>query len=128
MRRSLSNLSFVFERMTDRARRVLVPAQEEARLLNCSFIGTEHILLGLIGEGEGHAARVLEALGVSLEVARSKVEETIGTRMCRKPPPSRRSGAPDCPVDIWQHSVVMCQHFRSNKASQEGRRGFPRVR
>jgi ATP-dependent Clp protease ATP-binding subunit ClpC len=68
----------VFERFTDRARRVLVLAQEEARLLNHSFIGTEHILLGLIHEGEGIAAKALEALGISLEAVRAKVEETIG--------------------------------------------------
>ncbi len=68
----------VFERFTDRARRVLVLAQEEARLLNHSFIGTEHILLGLIHEGEGVAAKALEALGISLEAVREKVEETIG--------------------------------------------------
>jgi ATP-dependent Clp protease ATP-binding subunit ClpC len=68
----------VFERFTDRARRVLVLAQEEARLLNHSFIGTEHILLGLIHEGEGVAAKALEQLGVSLEAVREKVEETIG--------------------------------------------------
>ena len=57
----------MFERFTDRARRVLVLAQEEARLLNHSFIGTEHILLGLIHEGEGLAAKALESLGISLE-------------------------------------------------------------
>ncbi|MGH9293189.1 MAG: ATP-dependent Clp protease ATP-binding subunit [Acidimicrobiales bacterium] len=68
----------MFERFTDRARRVLVLAQEEARLLNHSFIGTEHILLGLIHEGEGLAAKALESLGVSLEAVREKVEETIG--------------------------------------------------
>jgi ATP-dependent Clp protease ATP-binding subunit ClpC len=68
----------LFERFTDRARRVLVLAQEEARLLNHSFIGTEHILLGLIHEGEGLAAKALESLGVSLEAVREKVEETIG--------------------------------------------------
>src|SRR5476649_2596245 len=68
----------VFERFTDRARRVLVLAQEEARLLNHSFIGTEHILLGLIHEGEGLAAKALESLGISLEAVREKVEETIG--------------------------------------------------
>jgi len=68
----------VFERFTDRARRVLVLAQEEARLLNHSFIGTEHILLGLIHEGEGVAAKALEQLGISLEAVREKVEETIG--------------------------------------------------
>src|SRR5207244_2234825 len=53
-------------------------AQEEARLLNHNFIGTEHILLGLIHEGEGVAAKALESLGVSLEAVREKVEETIG--------------------------------------------------
>src|ERR1700733_13708703 len=68
----------MFERFTDRARRVLVLAQEEARLLNHNFIGTEHILLGLIHEGEGVAAKALESLGVSLERGREKVEETIG--------------------------------------------------
>jgi ATP-dependent Clp protease ATP-binding subunit ClpC len=68
----------MFERFTDRARRVLVFAQEEARLLNHNFIGTEHLLLGLIHEGEGVAAKALESLGVSLEAVRGKVEETIG--------------------------------------------------
>ena len=57
---------------------MLVLAQEEARLLNHSFIGTEHILLGLIHEGEGLAAKALESLGISLEAVREKVEETIG--------------------------------------------------
>ncbi len=71
-------LSALFERFTDRARRVLVLAQEEARLLNHNFIGTEHILLGLIHEGEGVAAKALESLGISLEAVREKVEETIG--------------------------------------------------
>jgi hypothetical protein len=68
----------VFERFTDRARRVLVLAQEEARLLNHNFIGTEHILLGLTHEGEGVAAKALESLGVRLEAVREKVEETVG--------------------------------------------------
>src|SRR5438093_10003753 len=68
----------LFERFTDRARRVLVLAQEEARLLNHNFIGTEHILLGLIHEGEGVAAKALESLGISLEAVREKVKETIG--------------------------------------------------
>ena len=54
----------VFERFTDRARRVVVLAQEEARLLNHNYIGTEHILLGLLREGEGVAARVLKNLDV----------------------------------------------------------------
>jgi len=68
----------MFERFTDRARRVLVLAQEEARLLNHSFIGTEHILLDLIHEGEGLAAKALESLGISLEAVREKVEEMVG--------------------------------------------------
>src|SRR6266516_1293420 len=56
----------MFERFTDRARRVMVLAQEEARMLNHNHIGTEHLLLGLIHEGEGVAAQALESLGVSL--------------------------------------------------------------
>src|SRR5215210_3038594 len=70
--------SHMFERFTDRARRVVVLAQEEARLLNHSYIGTEHILLGLIHEGEGVAAKAMESLGISLEAVRSQVEEIIG--------------------------------------------------
>ena len=68
----------MFERFTDRARRVVVLAQEEARLLNHNYIGTEHILLGLIHEGEGVAAKALESLGISLEGVRGQVEELIG--------------------------------------------------
>ncbi|MFV2038658.1 MAG: Clp protease N-terminal domain-containing protein, partial [Acidimicrobiales bacterium] len=68
----------MFERFTDRARRVVVLAQEEARLLNHNYIGTEHILLGLIHEGEGVAAKALESLGISLEAVRDQVEEIIG--------------------------------------------------
>ena len=60
----------MFERFTDRARRVVVLAQEEARMLNHNYIGTEHILLGLIHEGEGVAAKALESLGISLEAVR----------------------------------------------------------
>jgi ATP-dependent Clp protease ATP-binding subunit ClpC len=68
----------LFERFTDRARRVVVLAQEEARLLNHNYIGTEHILLGLIHEGEGVAAKALESLGISLDAVRGQVEEIIG--------------------------------------------------
>jgi ATP-dependent Clp protease ATP-binding subunit ClpC len=68
----------MFERFTDRARRVVVLAQEEARMLNHNYIGTEHILLGLLREGEGVAAKALESLGVSLEAARQQVEQKIG--------------------------------------------------
>src|SRR5918993_5361705 len=70
----------MFERFTDRARRVVVLAQEEARMLSHNYIGTEHILLGLIHEGEGVAAKALESLGISLEAVRAQVEEIIGQR------------------------------------------------
>ena len=72
------SLGHVFERFTDRARRVLTFAQEEARLLNHSFIGTEHILLGVLREGEGLGAVALRELGVSLEDTREQVELVIG--------------------------------------------------
>lgn len=68
----------MFERFTDRARRVVVLAQEEARLLNHNYIGTEHLLLGLIHEAEGVAAKTLEQLGISLQAVRAKVEAIIG--------------------------------------------------
>ncbi|MFD1370644.1 ATP-dependent Clp protease ATP-binding subunit [Actinoplanes sichuanensis] len=68
----------MFERFTDRARRVVVLAQEEARTLNHNYIGTEHLLLGLIREGEGVAAKALESLGIALEAVRGQVEEIIG--------------------------------------------------
>ncbi len=68
----------MFERFTDRARRVIVLAQEEARMLNHNYIGTEHILLGLIHEGEGVAAKALESLDISLEGVRQQVTEIIG--------------------------------------------------
>ncbi|HET7477272.1 MAG TPA: Clp protease N-terminal domain-containing protein, partial [Dermatophilaceae bacterium] len=68
----------MFERFTDRARRVVVLAQEEARMLNHNYIGTEHILLGLIHEGEGVAAKALESLNISLDAVREQVQEIIG--------------------------------------------------
>jgi ATP-dependent Clp protease ATP-binding subunit ClpC len=68
----------MFERFTDRARRVVVLAQEEARILNHNYIGTEHILLGLLREGGGVAAKALESLGLRLEAVRQQVEEIIG--------------------------------------------------
>jgi ATP-dependent Clp protease ATP-binding subunit ClpC len=70
--------SFAFERYTDRARRVIVLAQEEARMLKHNHIGTEHILLGLIHEGESIRTKALESLGISLEAVRQQVEEIIG--------------------------------------------------
>jgi hypothetical protein len=68
----------MFERFTDRARRVVVLAQEEARMLDHNFIGTEHILLGLIHEGHGVAASALQSLGISLEAVRQQVEQIVG--------------------------------------------------
>jgi ATP-dependent Clp protease ATP-binding subunit ClpC len=68
----------MFERFTDRARRVVVLAQEEARMLNHNYIGTEHILLGLIHEGEGVAAKALESMNISLQAVRDQVQEIIG--------------------------------------------------
>jgi hypothetical protein len=68
----------MFERFTDRARRAVVLAQEEARMLNHGYIGTEHILLGLVHEGEGIAAQSLRSLGLSMEAARGKVLEFVG--------------------------------------------------
>jgi ATP-dependent Clp protease ATP-binding subunit ClpC len=68
----------MFERFTDRARRVVVEAQNEARTLNHDYIGTEHILLGLIREGHGLGAKALESLGISLDTVRQEVQEIIG--------------------------------------------------
>ena len=68
----------MFQRFTDRARRVVVLAQEEARMLRHNYVGTEHLLLGLIHEGEGVAAGALESLGINREAVRQQVEEIIG--------------------------------------------------
>jgi ATP-dependent Clp protease ATP-binding subunit ClpC len=68
----------MFERFTDRARRVVVLAQEEARMLNHNYIGTEHVLLGLIHEEDGVGAKALESLGISFEAVRQRVNEIVG--------------------------------------------------
>ena len=68
----------MFKRFTDPARRVVVLAQEEARMLYHNYVGTEHILLGLIHEGEGVAAKALESLNISLEAVRDRIEEIVG--------------------------------------------------
>ena len=68
----------MFERFTERARQVIVLAQEEARVLHHTHIGTEHLLLGLLREQEGVAAQALAALGVTLEDARTRVRATVG--------------------------------------------------
>ena len=75
----------MFERFTDRARRVVVLAQEDARVLNHDLVGTEHILLGLIHEGGGVGPRALESLGISLDVVRQEVEEIIGRGQHERP-------------------------------------------
>src|SRR5207253_7748519 len=71
-------LDVVFERFTERARQVVVLAQEEARALKHNYIGTEHLLLGLLREEKGVAARVLESLGVSFDGARAQIERIVG--------------------------------------------------
>jgi ATP-dependent Clp protease ATP-binding subunit ClpC len=68
----------MFERFTDRARQVVALAQDEARRLNHNYLGTEHLLLGLVREGDGVAAKALKSLGISLEAVRQEVEEIIG--------------------------------------------------
>jgi hypothetical protein len=68
----------MFERFTDRARRIVVLAQEEARMLNHDYVGTEHILIALIREGGGTAAQALQSLGITEEAARQQVEEVVG--------------------------------------------------
>ena len=73
----------MFERFTDRARRVLVLAQEEARTLGHNFLGTEHLLLGFLRESDGVAAKALSQLGVRLDDVRERVKETIGRRARR---------------------------------------------
>jgi hypothetical protein len=68
----------MFERFTNQSRRVVVLAQEEARMLDHNYIGTEHLLLGLLHEGRGSAARALKAMDVTLQAARDQVVEIIG--------------------------------------------------
>ena len=79
----------MFERFTERARRAVVLAQEEARKLDHGYIGTEHLLLGLIREGEGVAARTLESLGISLKAVREQVVARVGRGRRRRPGTSR---------------------------------------
>src|SRR5919201_1902779 len=103
----------MFERFTDRARRVVVLAQEEARLLNHNYIGTEHILLGLIHEGEGVAAKALESLGISLEAVRAQVEEIIGQGGSRSASPSE--SAPTGSLVLDQFGRNLTQLAREKK-------------
>ena len=93
----------MFERFTDRARRVVVLAQEEARMLNHNYIGTEHILLGLIHEGEGVAAKALESLGISLEAVRA-----AGRGDHRPGPAGARAGTSPSPRAPRRSSSCRC--------------------
>jgi ATP-dependent Clp protease ATP-binding subunit ClpC len=70
----------MFERFTDEARRVLVLAQDESRALEHDFIGTEHLLLGILRHGDGPAPEALSAMGVTLEAARAQIAQTVGPR------------------------------------------------
>ena len=88
----------MFERFTDRARRVLVLAQQEARVLGHNFLGTEHLLLGLIRETEGVAAMALAQLGIRLDDVRDRVKETVG------PAGSAPTGSP--PFTPWAKRVL----------------------
>src|ERR1039457_1904471 len=97
----------MFERFTDRARRVVVLAQEESRMLSHNYIGTEHILLGLVHEGEGVAAKALESRGISLEAVRQQVEEIIGQGSKRLPGISRSRPAPrKCSKCRWTRRII----------------------
>jgi ATP-dependent Clp protease ATP-binding subunit ClpA len=99
----------MFERFTDRAQRVMVLAEEQARVHSHNYIGTEHILLGLIQEGDGVAVKALESLGISLEAVRQQVEEIIG-RVSRSRGPDvyrLRRGPRRC----W--SCLRARHFSS---------------
>jgi ATP-dependent Clp protease ATP-binding subunit ClpC len=100
----------MFERFTDRARRVVVLAQEEARMLNHNYIGTEHILLGLIHEGEGVAAKALESMNISLEAVREQVTEIIGRGQTApagtSPSPRARRRCSSCPCAKRSSSVT----------------------
>ncbi len=106
-------LGTVFESFTDRGRRVLVLAQEEARLLDHRFIGTEHLLLGLLHEGDGLAAKTLMSLGVALDAARRAVYERTG------PLPS---GAPGSPPFTPEAKRLL--EFSSREALQLGHKGI----
>jgi ATP-dependent Clp protease ATP-binding subunit ClpC len=108
----------MFERFTDRARRVVVLAQEEARMLNHSYIGTEHLLLGLVHEGHGVAARALESLGISLEAVREQVEQIVGRG--QHPPPGHIPFTPRAKKvmelaqresDALDHSYIGTEHL-----------------
>src|SRR6266566_8853634 len=107
----------MFERFTDRARRVVVLAQEEARMLNHNYIGTEHILLGLIREGEGVAAQVLVKLGADLNRVRQQVIQLLSGYQGKEPAAAGASGegAPSTSLVLDQFGRSLTQAARENK-------------
>src|ERR1700709_717366 len=107
----------MFERFTDRARRVVVLAQEEARMLNHNYIGTEHILLGLIREGEGVAAQVLVKLGADLNRVRQQVIQLLSGYQGKEPAPSGgpAEGTPSTSLVLDQFGRNLTQAARENK-------------
>src|ERR671936_597150 len=108
----------MFERFTDRARRVVVLAQEEARLLNHNYIGTEHILLGLIREGEGVAAQVLVKLGADLSRVRQQVIQLLSGYASGKEGQAAGAGGESQP----QGSLVLDQFGRNlTQLAREGK-------
>jgi ATP-dependent Clp protease ATP-binding subunit ClpA len=114
----------VFERFTDRARRVVVLAQEEARLLNHNYIGTEHILLGLIREGEGVAAQVLVKLGADLSRVRQQVLQVQSSYVGGEVP-AEQAGAQTrlvpmtVPEELREAEVELAQVRRKKEAAIE---------
>src|ERR687894_653188 len=109
----------MFERFTDRARRVVVLAQEEARMLNHNYIGTEHILLGLIREGEGVAAQVLVKLGADLNRVRQQVLQLLSGYQGKEPAESssggRGEGTPSSSLVLDQFGRNLTQSAREAK-------------
>ena len=108
----------MFERFTDRARRVIVLAQEEARMLNHNYIGTEHILLGLIREGEGVAAQVLVKLGADLNRVRQQVLQLLSGYQGKEPAESgsqRGEGTPSSSLVLDQFGRNLTQSAREGK-------------
>src|ERR671914_344825 len=109
----------MFERFTDRARRVVVLAQEEARMLNHNYIGTEHILLGLIQEGEGVAAQVLVKLGADLNRVRQQVIQLLSGYQGKEP---AAAGAGASGESAPSTSLVLDQFGRNlTQAAREGK-------
>src|SRR3982751_6986498 len=109
----------MFERFTDRARRVVVLAQEEARMLNHNYIGTEHILLGLIHEGEGVAAQVLVKLGADLNRVRQQVIQLLSGYQGKEPAAAGTTATGEAAPST---SLVLDQFGRNlTQAAREGK-------